>query len=135
MTKTTKRSLLVVASALPVAAAAFVIVRLIAPPKDLRAALAAALHLPKEREQNFFVNLPPAGSRYPGAIMVAPQMLILERSAADETGLVEGDHFTLVSSDTVIADALTGFQRVVVVDLCGEKPEDALRGLWRVSEE
>ena len=110
MTKTTKRSLLVVASALLVAGAAFVIVHLTAPKKDLRAALAAALHLPKEREQNFFVNLPPAGSRYPGAIMVVPQMLVLEPSTADETGLVEGDHFTLVSSDAVVADALTGFQ-------------------------
>ena len=110
MTKTTKRSLLVVASTLLVAGAAFVIVHLTAPKKDLRAALAAALHLPKEREQNFFVNLPPAGSRYPGAIMVVPQMLVLEPSTADETGLVEGDHFTLVSSDAVVADALTGFQ-------------------------
>jgi len=110
MTKTTKRSLLFVAVALLVAGAAFVIVHLTAPSKDLRGALAAALHLPKEREQNFFVNLPPAGSRYPGAIMVVPQMLVLEPSTANETGLVEGDHFTLVSSDTVIADALTGFQ-------------------------
>jgi hypothetical protein len=42
--------------------------------------------------------------------MVVPQMLVLEPSTANETGLVEGDHFTLVSSDTVIADALTGFQ-------------------------
>jgi hypothetical protein len=110
MTKTTKRSLLVVATALLVAVGAFVIVRITAPPRDLRAALAAALHLPREREQNFFVNLPPAGSRYPGAIMVVPQMLVLEPSTADETGLVEGDHFTLVSSDAIVADALTGFQ-------------------------
>ena len=51
MTKTAKRSLLIVASALLVAAAAFVIVHLTAPSKDLRAALAAALHLPKDREQ------------------------------------------------------------------------------------
>jgi hypothetical protein len=110
MTKATRRSLLFVSVALVVAAAAFVVVRLTAPPKDLRSTLASALHLPKDREQNFFVNLPPAGSRYPGAIMVVPQMLVLEPSTANETGLVEGDHFTLVSSDTVIADALTGFQ-------------------------
>lgn len=110
MTKTAKRSLLIVTVAVLVAATAFVIVRITTPSKDLRAALASALHLPKEREQNFFVNLPPAGSRYPGAIMVVPQMLVLEPSTADETGLVQGDHFTLVSSDTVIADALTGFQ-------------------------
>ncbi|HXM59810.1 MAG TPA: hypothetical protein VN950_03070 [Terriglobales bacterium] len=110
MTKITKRSLLLFAAALLVAGVAFVIVHLTAPSKDLRTALAAALRLPKEREQNFFVNLPPAGSRYPGAIMVAPQMPVLEPSTADETGLVEGNHFTLVSSDTVIADALTGFQ-------------------------
>ena len=108
MTKATKRSLLVLASALLVAGSAFVIVRLTAPSKDLRAALATALHLPKERAQNFFVNLPPAGSRYPGAIMVVPQMLVLEPSTADETGLVEGEHFTLVSSDAVVVDALTG---------------------------
>ena len=110
MTKTAKRSLLIVTVAVLVAATAFVIVRITTPSKDLRAALASALHLPKERGQNFFVNLPPAGSRYPGAIMVVPQMLVLEPSTADETGLVQGDHFTLVSSDTVIADALTGFQ-------------------------
>jgi hypothetical protein len=110
MTKTGKHSLLIVAAAVLVAATAFVIVRLATPSKDLRSALAAALHLPKDRAQNFFVNLPPAGSRYPGAVMVVPQMLILEPSTADATGIVEGQHFTLVSSDTVVADALTGFQ-------------------------
>lgn len=110
MTKTAKRSLLIVAAALLVAAGAFVIARLTAAPKDLRSALAAALHLPKERELNFFVNLPPAGSRYPGAILVAPQMLVLEPSTSSDTGIVEGDHFTLVSSDAVVADALSSFQ-------------------------
>lgn len=110
MTKTAKRSLLIVSAALLVAAGAFVIVRLTAPPKDLRSALAAALRLPKERELNFFVNLPPAGSRYPGAILVAPQMLVLEPSTSSDTGIVEGDHFTLVTSDAVVAGALSSFQ-------------------------
>ena len=51
MTKTTKRSLLVFTIAVLVAAVAFVIVRITTPSKDLRAALASALHLPKDREQ------------------------------------------------------------------------------------
>jgi hypothetical protein len=110
MTKTAKRSQLIVSAALLVAAGAFVIAHLTAPPKDLRSALAAALHLPKERELSFFVNLPPAGSRYPGAILVAPQMLVLEPSTSTDTGIVEGDHFTLASSDAVVADALSSFQ-------------------------
>ncbi len=37
--------------------------------------------------------------------LVVPQMLVLEPSTADETGLVEGEHFTLVSSDAVVVDS------------------------------
>ena len=44
MTKAAKRSLIVAIDGVAVVAAAFLIARLIAPPKDLRAALAAALH-------------------------------------------------------------------------------------------
>src|SRR5215469_4802744 len=71
--KSTKRWMTIVTAALVAAGGAFVVIRLISPPKDLRGALAAALHVPKSRDADFFINLPPAGSRYPGAIVVAPQ--------------------------------------------------------------
>jgi len=110
MKKTTKRFLILATTAVAIGAAAFVIVRLTAPPKDLRSSLAGALHLPKERELEFFVNLPPAPSRYPGAILVAPQMLVLESSTASLNGIVEGDRFNLTATDTAVADALSSFQ-------------------------
>jgi hypothetical protein len=107
--KSIKRSITVLTAALVTAIAAFVVVRVIAPPKDLRGALAAALHVPSSRDQDFFINLPPAGSRYPGAILVLPQMLVLEQSTANEAGITEGASFTLVASDSVVANALSGF--------------------------
>lgn len=109
MMKAAKRSLIVAVAALMVGSTAFLITHLIAPPKDLRGALAAALHVPKEREAEFFINLPPAASRYPGAILVVPQMLVLEQSTANDTGIAEGSRFSLVASDSAVADALTGF--------------------------
>lgn len=107
--KSTKRLLTTLTAALVTAFAAFVIVRLISAPKDLRSALAAALHVPANRNQDFFINLPPAGSRYPGAILVAPQMLVLEQSSANDTGITEGTHFSLIASDSAVANALSGF--------------------------
>src|SRR5579863_2791112 len=110
MTKTVQRYLWMLSIALGIALAAFVIVRFTAPPNDLRSALAAALHLPKAQAKDFFVNLPPAGSRYPGGILVVPRMLVLETSSGDDSGIIAGDHFTLSASDAAVADALTGFQ-------------------------
>lgn len=115
--------MIVVATAIFTAIAAFVVVRAIAPPKDLRSALAAALHVPANREQDFFINLPPAGSRYPGAILVAPQMLVLEQSTANDTGITEGTVFSLVASDSAVANALSGFSSNVL-STAGRDKED-----------
>jgi hypothetical protein len=112
--KSTKRWITIFTAALITAATAFVIVRLISPPRDLRGALAAALHVPASRDQDFFINLPPAGSRYPGAILVVPQMLVLEQSTANDNGITEGTHFTLVASDSIVADALSSFSSTVL---------------------
>ena len=109
MMKAAKRSLIVAVAVLVGGSTAFLITHLIAPPKDLRGALAAALHVAKEREAEFFINLPPAASRYPGAILVVPQMLVLEQSTSNDTGIAEGSRFSLVASDSAVADALTGF--------------------------
>lgn len=132
MTKSTKRLLTIAMVALVAAVAAFVIIRLIAPPKDLRGALAAALDIPASRAQDFFVNLPPAGSRYPGAILIAPQMLVLEQSTANDTGVTEGGHFTMVASDSTVANALSGFSSNVL-STAGRDKED-VEVVLRVSD-
>ena len=97
-----------------VVVAAFVAVRLMRGPHDLRTALATALHLPAEQAAGFFVNLPPAASRYPGAIIVAPKMLVLEESTANDQGIVQGTGFTLTASDSTLADAISSFRSSVL---------------------
>ena len=79
--------------------------RFLAPPKDVKSALASALHVPKERKDDFFINLPPASSRYPGAILAGKKLLVLEPSTANDSGLLEGQHFTLTADDATVADA------------------------------
>jgi hypothetical protein len=44
------------------------------------------------------------------SVRLSPIVLVLELSAANETGLAAVDHLGLAWSDTVVADALTGFQ-------------------------
>lgn len=105
-----RKGFLVVLLALVVAVSAFVIVRLSRGPHDLKSALAAALRLPPEQAADFFVNLPPAASRYPGAVLVVPKMLVLEQSTANDDGLATGEQFSLDASDSTLADAVASFR-------------------------
>lgn len=69
-------------AAVLVAAAVLLLPRLRTP--SLRASLAEALNVP---ERDFFVNIPPAPSRYPGSVFATAQWLPLERVEANDPGL------------------------------------------------
>ncbi len=55
----------------------FLLPRLFTRNADLRSRLEVALNLPKDRAADFFINLPPAASRYPGTILATEQLFIL----------------------------------------------------------
>ena len=59
-----KQIALALAGAVTIAALVFVLPRLATRNADLRSRLAAALNLPNNRAAVFFINLPPAISRY-----------------------------------------------------------------------
>jgi len=88
-----------------ISAAAIVLPRFLARPKDIKSALADALHVPHERKDDFFINLPPADSRYPGAILAGNKLLVLQPSTANDRGFLTGQHFSLTADDSTVADA------------------------------
>jgi hypothetical protein len=102
---TRRQIVLLAAVVVAISAIAIILPRFLAKPRDIRSALAVALHIPKERIVDFFLNLPPASSRYPGAILVGKKLLVLEPSTANDTGFLEGQHFTLTASDSAVAGA------------------------------
>lgn len=118
-----KKLIITLSVAAIVLVAAFITVRLIRGPHDLKSALAVALHLPSEQAADFFVNLPPAASRYPGAIMVAPKMLVLEESTANDQGIVQGTSFTLTASDSTLADAVSSFRSSALTGAAHDKDD------------
>ncbi|RSL18603.1 hypothetical protein EDE15_4193 [Edaphobacter aggregans] len=73
---------------------------------DLRSSLAAALNLPKGRAADFFINLPPAASRYPGTILVTEKLFILNPADANDTDLHTGSSFQLTTDDQIAGSAL-----------------------------
>lgn len=121
-----RKILFVVSLALLVGVAAFVVVRLTRGPHDLKSALAAALHLPAERAADFFVNIPPAASRYPGAVIVAPKMLVLEESTANDEGVATGEQFSLMAADSTLAEALGSFRSNLLSTAAQDKDNVAL---------
>ena len=66
-----------------------------------------ALNLPKERAADFFINLPPAASRYPGTILATEQLFILKPADANDEGLHTGGSFQLTTDDDVAGSALS----------------------------
>jgi uncharacterized membrane protein len=67
------------------AALVFFLPRLFVRDADLRSCLASALNLPKDRAADFFINLPPVASRYPGTILATEKLFILNPADANDT--------------------------------------------------
>jgi hypothetical protein len=84
----------------------FFLPRLFARNADLRSRLAAALNLPKDRAADFFINLPPAASRYPGTILATERLFILNPTDANDSDLHTGGSFQLTAQDAVAGSAL-----------------------------
>ncbi|MGD0832692.1 MAG: hypothetical protein ABR907_17295 [Terracidiphilus sp.] len=88
------------------AALVFFLPRLFTRNADLRSRLAAALNLPKDRAADFFINLPPAASRYPGTILATERLFILNPADANDSDLHTGSSFELTTDDQVAGSAL-----------------------------
>jgi hypothetical protein len=88
------------------AALVFFLPRLFTRNADLRSSLAAALNLPKDRAADFFINLPPAASRYPGTILATERLFILNPADASDSDLHTGSSFQLTADDQVAGRAL-----------------------------
>jgi hypothetical protein len=98
---------LTLAATVALAALVFFLPRLFTRNADLRTRLAVALNLPKERAADFFINLPPAASRYPGTILATEQLFILNPVDANDEGLHTGGSFQLTTDDDVAGSALS----------------------------
>lgn len=103
---TRKQVSLTVAALIALAALVFFLPRLFVRNADLRSRLAAALSLPKARAADFFLNLPPAVSRYPGTILATDQMFILNPVDANDQDVHAGGNFQLTADDQVAGNAL-----------------------------
>ena len=97
---------LTLAAVVVLAALVFFLPRLFTRNTDLRTRLAAALNLPQERAADFFINLPPAASRYPGTILATERLFILNPADANDEGLHTGGSFQLSTDDDVAGSAL-----------------------------
>jgi hypothetical protein len=123
MSRAVRNLSIAIASAVIGLTGAFIAIHYLGGPKDLKSALAASLHLPKDEAKRFFVNLPPAGSRYPGAIIAPPEMLVLEESSANEDGIIPGNRFVLTASDSTVANALSGFNSQLLRTMSHDKDD------------
>ena len=94
------------AAVVVLAALVFLLPRLLTRHADLRTRLASALNLPKERAADFFINLPPAASRYPGTILATERLFILNPADANDEDLHSGASFQLTADDDVTGSAL-----------------------------
>jgi hypothetical protein len=94
------------AAVVVLAALVFLLPRLLIRHADLRTRLASALNLPKERAADFFINLPPAASRYPGTILATERLFILNPADANDEDLHTGASFQLTADDDVTGSAL-----------------------------
>jgi hypothetical protein len=88
------------------AALVFFLPRLFTRNADLRSSLATALNVPKDRAADFFINLPPAASRYPGTILATERLFILNPADANDSDLQTGSSFELTTDDQVAGSAL-----------------------------
>jgi hypothetical protein len=97
---------LTLAAVVVLAALVFFLPRLFTGHTDLRTRLAAALNLPRERAADFFINLPPAASRYPGTILATEQLFVLNPADSNDGDLHTGASFQLTADDNVAGSAL-----------------------------
>jgi hypothetical protein len=97
---------LTLAAMIALAALVFFLPRLFVRNADVRSHLATALNLPNARAADFFINLPPAVSRYPGTILATDQFFILNRADASDQDVHAGGSFQLTASDQVGGNAL-----------------------------
>jgi hypothetical protein len=118
--------------ALVVLIAALLLPRILVRHRSLVDALAEALQLPRDRRDFFFVNLPPAAARYPGSVLVIPQMLLLERSDENDVTIVEGKSFTLECEDANTANVVGSVSAAFAKELISNK--DALKVTMRVED-
>jgi hypothetical protein len=103
---TRKKVGLTLVAILVLTALVFFLPRLSTRNADLRSRLAAALNLPKDRAADFFINLPPAASRYPGTILATERLFILNPADANDSDLRTGNSFELTTDDQVAGSAL-----------------------------
>jgi hypothetical protein len=103
---TRKQIGLTLVAVVALAALVFLLPRLFTRNADLRSRLAAALNLPKGRAADFYINLPPAASRYPGTILATEQLFILNPADANDADLHTGSDFQLRADDQVAGSAL-----------------------------
>jgi hypothetical protein len=86
--------------------AVYFVPRILTRNHDLRSALASALQVSAERQQDFFINLPPAQARFPGSILATSKLLVLDASDANNPDIRPGGTFHLSTDDAVAASAL-----------------------------
>jgi hypothetical protein len=103
---TRKQIAVTLSSMLVVGVVVFLLPRFFVRKGDLRSQLGAVLNLPKERVTDFFVNLPPATSRYPGTILATDRMFVLNPADANDSDLHAGSSFQLTTDDQVAGDAM-----------------------------
>ncbi len=103
-----------------------VIPRLLTRNHELRAALASALQVSADRQQDFFLNLPPAQSRYPGSILATSKLLVLDASDANTPDIHTGSTFQLTTDDAVAASALGSLSVPALRDAAESKQAIAL---------
>ena len=103
---TRKRLITALVAALGLAIAVFLFPRFLTRNHDLRGALAAALQVSADRQQDFFTNLPPASSRLPGSILATRKLLVLDATDANNQDIHAGARFQLSTDDAIAASAL-----------------------------
>ena len=103
---TRKQLFLGLAAAGGVAILVFLLSRFLVRNHDLRSALASALQVGEDRQQDFFINLPPAGSRLPGSILATNRLLVLDATDAGNPDIHSGANFQISTDDAVAASAL-----------------------------
>jgi hypothetical protein len=108
------------------AALIFFLPRLFTRNTDLRSRLATALNRPKDRAANFFINLPPAASRYPGTILATERLFILNPADANDSDLHASSSFELTTDDHVAGSGLGSLRVPWLSEAASSKQEVGL---------
>lgn len=103
---TRKQVILTLAAIAALPALVFILARLLPRKADLRSSLAAALNLRHDSAAYFFINLPPAASRYPGTILAADQLFVLDSVGASDPVHLTGRSFQLSANYQLAGSAL-----------------------------